>query len=192
METIFFDLIKELKRTKIELEKKLNVSISIIGKKAVIDGEPLDVYEANLVLQAMNFGFSAKKALALKEEDMLFKIIHIKQHTNRKNMKDIKARLIGTLGKTKKTIEEISESYIIIIKNEIGIISPAENVDNVTTAIISIIKGSKQSNIYNFLERMNRVKKINESLGIIEQKEPKPKDKESAKKKKNKEELQSP
>ncbi len=165
MEQITFENTAELKRTKEELEKALKVKITIKEKEVTIEGEAVDEYEASIVLGAIALGFSAKKALLLKNEEMIFRKLHIKDYTRRKNLSEIKARLIGTGGKTKKTIEELSNTEIVIKNNEVGIIGEAESIDFATTAIINIIRGSKQANVYHYLEEKNRINE-EEDLGL--------------------------
>jgi len=158
METLYLNKTKELKRAKEKLEKELNIKIKIIGKKAVIEGSALDEYEAEQIIEAINFGFSAEKAVLLKNPNNAFRKIHIKKHTKRP-LKTVKSRLIGKHGKTKSTLEQLSDTYIIITDTEVGIIGPAEAIETATIAIINIIKGSKQTNTYKYLERVNRAKK---------------------------------
>tara|TARA_Y100000310_G_C20683361_1_gene817443 strand:- start:2210 stop:2713 length:504 start_codon:yes stop_codon:yes gene_type:complete len=165
MEEIIFDKTSELKRTKTELEKQLKVKISIQGKKVIIKGESIDEYEARLVLDAIKFGFPTQKAILLKDQDMIFRKLHIKDFTRKKNLKEVKARIIGTKGKTLKTIEQLSYCHLILKENELGIIGSAESIDETTTAITNLIRGTKQSNIYHFLEKQNRSKK-EEGLGL--------------------------
>ncbi len=159
METLIFERTGEVRKNLPALEEKLNVKIKISGKKVNIEGNSLDEYEASLVLEAINLGFSAEKAMLLKNEDTIFRKINIRKFTRRKNLEDVRARLIGKYGTTKKTIEEVSDCYIVIKDNNIGIIGSAEDIDNILTAITNLIRGSKQANVYNYLERMNAAKK---------------------------------
>lgn len=158
MEYYYIEKIGNVKKHQAEIEKKLNVKLKIDEKKVFVEGNALSEYDAGIVLEAIAFGFSPRKALALKDEEMIFRIIHIKSHTKR-NLKAVLARLIGTKGKTKKTISEITGCEVLIKDSEVGIICGAEDVDNVEQAIINIIRGSKQANMYRYLERMNRAKK---------------------------------
>lgn len=159
METLLFDSVGEVKREKALLEKKLRVTITVQGKKVSFEGPSLEEYEASLVLEAMQFGFSASDALLLLEEDVAFKKINIKNFTRRKNLTDVRARVIGTYGRTKRTIQNIADCKLFIKGNEVGIIGSAEEIDQAVTALTNLIRGSKQSNVYNFLERMNANKK---------------------------------
>jgi ribosomal RNA assembly protein len=159
METIFFDRLAELKRTHNELEKRLKVTITIEGKKVTIRGNTFEEYEALTILEAMNFGFSAQTALMLKDEDIVFRRIHIKDFTNRKDLETVKARIIGTQGRTKRTIENLANCEVMIKGNEVGLICPAEEIDYVITGMTNLIRGSKQANVYKFLERINTSRK---------------------------------
>ena len=158
MQTFHFKKTSELKRTKKELEKALNIKITIQGRKVTIEGTSLNEYEASLVLDAINFGFSAKKALSLKNEEALFRIINIKDFTRKKKLKDVRARIIGREGRTRKTIENITNCDIIIKDNEIGIIADAESIEEIIASITNLIRGTKQSNTYKHLEKMNKRK----------------------------------
>ena len=158
MGQIYVGKVKVVKKFNEQIEKTLGVSIKIDGGNVIFSGEPYDEYASMRVFEAIRFGFSVKKALALKDETMAFKVVHIKSHT-RRQLKDIRARLIGTKGKTRRVMADISGCEILIKENEVGIIGDAEEVGIVETAIINLIRGSKQSNMYQYLERMNRERK---------------------------------
>jgi len=169
MQTINFQKTAELRRTKAQLEKQLNIKLIIKGKQAMFNSQsPTDEYEANLVLEAMSFGFSADKALLLKDADYTFRDIHIKDFTKRKNLHDVKARIIGTKGQTLQTLEQLSGCFFELKENEVAIIGPAEKIEEATTALTNLIKGSKQANVYRFLESSNSLDKtkLSEDLGL--------------------------
>ena len=155
MEEIYCENIKELKREKNYLERELKVKITIKGRKITIDGPALEEYETSIIFEAISLGFSARTACLLKDESFVFKKINIKDFTRRKNLSIIRARLIGTHGKTKSTIEQIAGCKIKIKDNLVGIICPAENIEYALTAITNIIRGTKQTNAYKYLERIN-------------------------------------
>ncbi|MCU0642397.1 MAG: hypothetical protein MUF61_02360 [archaeon] len=70
-ETIFMEKTGNLRREKDKLEKKLEVTIKIEGKKVTIEGEELKEYEAMIVLEAIKFGFSVSTALLAANEGMV-------------------------------------------------------------------------------------------------------------------------
>lgn len=158
MQTIYIQKIADLRKNKKELEKKLGVNIELKGHNVVFDGDSLEEYDALRVFNAIDFGFSVRKALLVKGEDMIFRTVKIKEHTKR-NLKDIMSRLIGKRGKTRRTMSEISGCEILIKEGEVGIIGDSDSIEDAETAIIHLIKGSKQSNMYRYLEKQNKIKK---------------------------------
>ena len=97
---------------------------------------------------------------------IFFEIINIKDHTKRKDLERIRARIIGTGGRTLKTIHDLIQGNIEIQDNRVGVICPPENMKIAQEAIVSIVKGAKQGNVYGFLER-NQTKNIDD-LGLKE------------------------
>lgn len=159
MQEFYLPRINETKEKKEFLEKQLNVKITIVRKKVIIDGDALDEYEASLVFEAIIFGFPLSIAIMLKDPAYSFRELPIKDFTRKNNLEPIRARLIGKYGRTKETIEEISDCRIIIKDNSVGIIGSSDEIQYGITAITNLIKGTKQANVYGFLERINKRKK---------------------------------
>lgn len=177
METLYFDKLSELKRSRVELEQKLGVTLTVVGRKVTVEGTAFEEYEALIVLEAIKFGFSAKKAVQLKDESMMFVKMPIKQFTRRKNLREVRGRVIGREGKTKRTIESIANCDIIVNNNEVGILGDAESIEEAKTALTKLIGGAKESNVYNFLERMNAERKKKDyNIKIKEEKQKKRED----------------
>lgn len=171
MESYIFPKTSEIRRAKTLLEDKLKVKINITGRKVSISGDSLDEYEAGRILEAMQFGFSADKALILKDPEMIFERINIKDYTRKKDLSPVKARIIGKHGQTIRVLEQISGSQIILneTENDVGVIGNAISINETTTAIENLIKGTKQSNVYRFLEKTNKSKRKSQTgLGIKE------------------------
>lgn len=166
METIHIENIKEVKRNIRELQEKLNIKIDIIGKKVNFSGDGLEEYEAMLVFEAIKFGFSVKNALLLLNPELDFRIMNIKDFSRKKNMKEVRGRVIGKQGKTLRTMENISGAEIILKENEIGVIGDAEQIEETITAIQNLVKGTKQSNVYRYMEKTNTRNKKSDGLGL--------------------------
>ena len=152
MKTIYSEKLPRILKSKAQLEKKLKVKIKNQGQEVSIDGEPEDEYIAEKVIEALNFGFPFSNALAIKEEDAMFEVINIKDHTKRNDLQQVRARIIGTQGKTLKTLSTLSRCYLELKDNQVGIIGSPESIKNAQEAVTSIIRGSKQANVYKFLE----------------------------------------
>ncbi|MBT3405447.1 hypothetical protein HN832_01150 [archaeon] len=168
MKTILSEKIARIIKNKKRLEKTLEIKITNRGKEVTIQGEPENEYIAEKVIDALNFGFPYSAAMTIKTEETTFEIINIKDYTKRKDLESIRARIIGKAGKTLSTLSQLSEGFLELKDNEVGVIGPPENIPNVTKAIISIIKGSKQSNVYAYLERNKPLPAID--LGLREKK----------------------
>jgi len=153
MKIILCEKLPRIIKNKKRLEKLLNIKITNRGKEVSIEGKPEDEYTAEKVIDALNFGFPFSNAIQIKEHDCIFEILNIKDHTKRKDFKRIRARIIGTKGKTLQTLHQLTKCYFELKDNFIGIIGEPEYIENAQQAVISIIKGSKQSNVYNFLEK---------------------------------------
>ena len=140
-------------KNKNELEKKLSVKIQNRGKEITIIGEPDDEYVAEKVIYALEFGFPFSIAMLIKEEDYMFETINIKNFTKRKDLETIRARIIGKKGRTLATLSELTKCYFEIKENKIGIIGDADYIKSAQDAIIYLIQGSKQANVYDLLEK---------------------------------------
>ena len=153
MKKIISDKLPRILKNKKKLQEKLNVKITNRGKEVYLKGNAADEYIAELVIDALNFGFEYNTAIMIKEENFTFERLHIKDYTKRNDLERVRGRIIGKQGKTLKTIEQLTKCFIALKGNEVGIIGPAENIENAQNAITSIIRGSKQSNVYSFLEK---------------------------------------
>lgn len=150
---ITLDKISNIRKYKKKLEKELKASIEIHGEDVVLEGEGENEYIAEKVIDALDFGFSINKALKIKKEDAIFEIIDIKSYTRQKNFQRVKGRVIGAGGRVIKTLSDLTGCDFEINNNRLGIIGSPELIKNAQTAVISLIQGSKQANVYSYLER---------------------------------------
>ena len=168
MKIILSDDSSKIIESKKKLEESLNVDITVKAKEILIEGNPEDEFIAEKVIDAVIFGFSVPIALSIKREDFLFEVLNIKKYTHRNDLERIRARIIGSGGKTLKTLNELTECNFAMKNNEIGIIGSPELIKNAQDAVISIIHGSKQANVYSFLEKHHVPPVLD--LGLKEQK----------------------
>ena len=72
------------------------------------------------------------------------------------DIKRVKGRIIGINGKTRKIIEELTDTNIAVYGHTVGIIGHSENNFVAKTAIQMLIKGSLHKNVYRYLHRKRR------------------------------------
>jgi ribosomal RNA assembly protein len=164
MKKIISDKIARILKNKNNLEEELNIKISVKGEEVEIDGEPEDEYIAEQVIDAINMGFPYSTAFLIKKEDYFFEILNIKDYTTKKDLKSVRARIIGKNGKTLKVLADLSGCFFELKDNSVGIIGNPELIRPAQDALISLIRGAKQANVYTGLEK-NRPEPI-EDLGL--------------------------
>jgi len=161
MQETYVEQIRKIIQNKRELEKELEVKITNRGKNVFVDGPAEKEYLAIKFLEAIDVGFSIEKALILKEENMMLHILNIRDITKRNDLKRIRARIIGTKGKTLSTLHSLTDCEISLHEKNIGIIGNSENIENAIQAFKSLILGSKQGNVYARLEKEKKKKRLN-------------------------------
>jgi len=159
MKTLYLALNKEIMRNIKKIERELNVKIEIKGKNLMISGEEMDEFIAEKVFWALELGFKVGEALLLKKENYIFEKINIKKITRKKNLEDIRGRIIGTKGRTLEVIRELSGCAVVLKNNDVGIIGEAEDIKIAHNALCSLIRGSKQGNVYFYLEKFRSLKR---------------------------------
>ena len=146
-------------KEKIEKISKTLIQIDSSEGEILIDdneeSDPLAALVVKDVIHAIGRGFSAEHALLLFNDNMDFFIFDIRDYVGKKDshIKRIKSRVIGTEGKTKKTIENLTDSILSIYGHTVSIISDFESMDIVKKAIDMLLSGSKHASVYRYIER---------------------------------------
>jgi rRNA processing protein Krr1/Pno1 len=152
MKIVICDKHKRIMKEKKKLEEFLDAVIKCKGKEIFIEASSENEYIGEKIIEALNFGFPLNVALMLKE-DSIFESMSIKDHTPKKDFARIRARIIGKNGKTLRTLTELTKCHFELKDNVVGIIGEPEFIKNGHEAIISLIRGSKQANVYSYLEK---------------------------------------
>ncbi|NOZ81209.1 MAG: RNA-processing protein [DPANN group archaeon] len=146
----------EVKR---ELEQQARIRITVDSKEGevTISGkDALRLYSAKEIIKAIARGFNPDIALLLLRQDYLFELIDLTDFVSTKNhLLRIKGRLIGTEGKSRRIIEELTDTNISVYGKTVSIIGNIEKVPIARRSIEMIISGSPHAKVYQFLERMH-------------------------------------
>jgi len=155
-EQIHTQSIKKILASKSEIEKTLKIRITNRTNPLIIEGDPLKELRTIEFFEAVDLGFSIPKALELKFDDFEFRKIRIKTIAKRKNLSQVRARVIGRHRKVMDNIEYLTGCDLALHDNEVGIIGPSEAVKVAEEALKNLIAGSKHATIYTFLERIKK------------------------------------
>ena len=140
------------KPVKQKIEKTINVKMQFNDNLVEINGEGIELFQAKNIVKAIGRGFSPQRAFRLFDEEEVLEIIELSGFKDNK-MKIIKSRLIGTKGKTRRVIEECSGCFISIYGKTVSIIGKYDQINIAKEAINMIVRGSKHSKVYSFLQQ---------------------------------------
>lgn len=157
----FYRVLAMLKgKNKLRLEKALNITLDIIKSKTagtmVIVSKKREYFSehlASVILEALALGFSFNAALQLKDGEYELRKLNIKDYSRESKRERAKARLIGRQGRTKRTLETLSGCSIVLTDHTVAILGKSSNIEIAIKAIMALLRGSKQANVYRFLEK---------------------------------------
>jgi len=149
-------------KIKKHIEDKLEVTLDIDteGSITIILSEkaqdPSLLLRAKDLVTAIGRGFKPETAFRLiRNEDEIFDMIDLRHIFGRSesDIRRIKSRIIGTEGKTRRLIEELTEADVVVYGHTIGIIGSFEQADAARNAIQMIIDGCEHHTMYNYLQK---------------------------------------
>ncbi|HIJ98277.1 TPA: RNA-processing protein [archaeon] len=118
-------------------------------------GNAFEELRAADVVKAIGRGFVAKTAFRLLEEDAILVVIDITEFIGKKKntIERIKGRIIGTHGKSKRRIADMTNTDIVVYGKTVSIIGKAENALLAQKAIETLCNGSMHSTVFRIIER---------------------------------------
>ena len=146
--------------TKNKIEKELGVEIDIDedGEITVFSTEeqkdPLATWKARDIIRAIGRGFNPEKALKLISDDYVLEIIDITDYAHSDNaIRRLKGRVIGSGGKSRRYIEDLTDTDLSVYGKTIAILGEYEPVQIAKEAVSMILRGSSHAKMYKYLER---------------------------------------
>ncbi len=153
-------------RVKKDIEERLNVKLEIESEAGGIEinlaenaADPSVLFRAKDVVTAIGRGFSPDQAYRLiRNEDAIFDFIDLRVIFGRSesDIRRVKSRIIGMNGKTRRTIEELTEADTVVYGHTVGFIGTFEQVDAARNAVQMIVQGREHHTVYNFLQKRRR------------------------------------
>jgi len=150
-------------RVKASIEKELSVELRIDSQSGDVEikltpaaQDPTVLFRAKELVTAIGRGFSPEHAFRLLEDDeSVLEVIDLRETFGRSQseMKRLKGRIIGKEGKTRRLIEELTETNVSVYGHTISIIGNMEHAEVAKEAIRMLIRGSLHHTVYRFLQR---------------------------------------
>ena len=153
-------------KVKRDIEERLQAKLDIESEGGGVEimlaenaCDPSLLLRAKDVVTAIGRGFAPDQAFRLiRSEETTFDFIDLRIIFGRSDsdIRRVKSRIIGMNGKTRRTIEELTEADVVVYGHTVGFIGTFEQVDAARNAVQMIIQGSEHHTVYNFLQKKRR------------------------------------
>lgn len=157
-----------------EIERLGGVGLTVdsASGNVLIDqkGDALKATLSMSAIQAIARGFNPEVAISLFEDYSQLVVISLREFAKpgSRRIGEIRGRIIGRNGKTRRVIEDITSTHISVYGDTVSIIGDYVSIQYSREAVEMIISGKKQRSVYQYLEKKSkelRFKKMEESFG---------------------------
>lgn len=145
---------------KAKVEKQTGVRIIVDSQEGDVTVDYSKAKDPSAVLSVMDFvvaigrGFSPEKAMMVLDDDWYISVIDIREYVGKKpeHIARMRARVIGTKGKTRRLFEELTGAYMSVYGNTVALIGDTFQLDIARRALDMLLSGSEHAAVYKFLE----------------------------------------
>lgn len=160
-------------RTKRDIRTRTETEIDIDAEEGEVrisgsDVDPIRAMKARDIVVAIGRGFSPERAMRLLKDNAYLGILDIKFTTGKREksaLRRIRARAIGTHGRARSRIEELSGCSMSVYGSTIALIGEEEQLERATRAVELLLKGSEHATVFHFLARARRNAAVEEMIG---------------------------
>jgi len=121
--------------------------------------DPVSVLKARDIVLAIGRGFSPARAMRLLKENTFLGVVDIKLATGRREkaaLRRIRARVIGSAGRARARIEELSGCWMSVYGSTVALIGTEDQLERATRAVELLLRGSEHSTVFHLLARLRR------------------------------------
>jgi len=146
--------------TKDKLEKLTGVKLTIDSEEGDVEIDHTHATDPSMaivvgnIVMAIGRGFPPTKAFKLLENDCYLEIYDIRDYVGKKveHVARMRARVIGTRGRTRAIFEEITGADISVYGNTVGIIGTSLQIEIAGKGMDMLLSGSEHAAVYHYLE----------------------------------------
>jgi ribosomal RNA assembly protein len=126
--------------------------------------DPLITMKVTDLVRAIGRGFSPERAMRLLDDDEYLDVIDIREYVGKRSSHVIRvrARVIGTHGKTRKLIEDLTGAFVSVYGSSVTIIGNSIQMPVARRAVEMLLRGSEHSTVYRYMEKQRRYLRISE------------------------------
>lgn len=158
-----------------EISRRLGVSITVDSENSMVIVEPetdnippVNVMKAAEIVKAIAYGFTPDKAMSLINDDYVLLVVDLKQIVGDKenHLRRVRGRIIGEGGRARRTLEELTNTHIVVGDYHVAIIGEYERAMAAKEAIEMLAEGRMHSTVYRHLDMIMREIKRRERLKL--------------------------
>jgi len=146
--------------TKRFIEERTGVKMLVDSAEGDVELDTSDLADPSMALVAPNIvkaigrGFSPEHALDLLDGDTVLEVLDIRDFVGKKpnHVARVRARLIGTRGKTRRIMEDLTDTHISVFGNTVAVIGGSVQASISIRAIEMLLEGAEHATVYRFLE----------------------------------------
>lgn len=159
--------------TRREIEERSGVLVHVDSESGEVTFDDARAFEPVLALQvrevvrAVGRGFPPEVAFRLFQDDTMLEVIDITEVVGKKpnHVARVRARLIGTHGKTRITIEEATGANMRVEGDTVSLLGQYHEIELAREAVGMILGGAPHSAVYRMLERRRKDLRLRD-LGV--------------------------
>ncbi len=145
---------------KSEIEEKSGARLDINSKTGQVEIDTRDIDDPILslkiedVVRAVGRGFNPNKAIKILNDEIDLELLDIRDWVGKSSnaVHRMRGRVIGRDGRTRELIEELTETYVSVKGNTVGIIGSDFKLNIARRAIEMILEGKEHATVYKYLE----------------------------------------
>ncbi len=148
-----------------ELDAKIEVDSSE-GDVTILGKDALTLLTGREIIRAVARGFNPDIAMLLLKPDYTLDIMNLADAARTPNdLARLKGRIIGAGGKSRRVIEELTETNISVYGKTVGIIAEVDSLMIARRAIEMLVEGSAHRNVYKWLEKQRKTMRMRRGFG---------------------------